>query len=131
MPAVFRNPWLWLVLFLIWAGVLWYFSSKTDPVPPLPDFPHQDKVQHFGYFFGGGGLLSAFLYCRSRGAPRWRRMLWICVAVIALVGLSDEIHQTMTPGRNGNDPLDWLADVLGGFCGAVIFRRLHWMLGKD
>ena len=117
-------------MFVIWWGVLFYLSSESDPAPYIPPIRFFDKVQHFGYFFGGGGLLSAFLYCLAPEKPHWRRMLLITVLVIAVVGTADEFHQSFTPGRSGNDPFDLTADVLGGLCGSLVFRRLHKVMER-
>lgn len=50
------------------------------------------------------------------------------VIVIGIVGILDEYHQSFTPGRSGNDPYDWLADVVGGMVGALVFKRVHHLL---
>ncbi len=84
-----------------------------------PEIPHLDKVAHFGYFFGGGGLLAAFLGLRFPDAPVWRTLA-LLVLVGAVIGRLDEYHQGFTPGRSGNDNADWLADILGTFAGALV-----------
>jgi VanZ family protein len=42
----------------------------------------------------------------------------------AIIGALDEFHQTFTPGRSGNEPWDWLADVTGGVLAAWIVWKL-------
>lgn len=83
--------------------------------------PHFDKVLHFGYFFGGGGLLGAFLFYDRGFSPQ--RMFWVGIAVLAVVGVIDEYHQSFYRFRSGNDPFDWLADVIGGSVGLLTFLR--------
>ena len=39
-----------------------------------------------------------------------------------IVGALDEWHQTTTPGRQGADPWDWLADVAGAALGIALAR---------
>jgi VanZ family protein len=123
-----RKPAFWLAAFVLWAAVLWVLSSTQPSLPQAPPIPHLDKVAHFGYFFGGGGLLAAFFYLLDPASPRWGRIILRTVLVLALVGLTDEYHQTFTPGRSGNDPWDWLADVLGALAGSLVFKRLHRLL---
>lgn len=102
------------------------FSRVGDYSPPINHF---DKIAHFGYFFGGSGLLCAYLFLRKPAAPvRWKSLITTAVIVMAIVGILDEYHQSFTPGRSGNDPFDWLADVLGGTVGALVFKRVHHLL---
>jgi VanZ family protein len=123
-----RNPRFWLAGFLLWFGVLWVLSSFRVPSEGVPPIPHLDKIVHFGYFFGGSGLLCAWLFRRSPERPDWAKLIATAVLVIALVGALDEFHQSFTPGRSGNDPGDWLADLLGAIAGAFTFKRFHHLL---
>jgi VanZ family protein len=116
----------WWVMLLCWATLLFYFSSQPGSGHPL-SIPHFDKVQHFGYFFVGGLVLQ-----RALGLFRPALKPGLCIVigaiVAALVGASDEYHQTFTPGRSGNDPWDWLADTLGGTAAGLFFAR--WFSSK-
>jgi VanZ family protein len=125
MPKLFRSPGFWLAAFVVWTAVLFFLSGRTGEETKLPPIPYSDKVCHFGYFFGGGGLIGAFFYCLRPRYPRWGRIILQVAIVIGLIGIIDEYHQTFTPGRSGNDPLDWTADVLGGICGGLVFKRFH------
>jgi VanZ family protein len=125
MHRLTRSPWLWLIAFVAWAATLWWLSARPNPFPEEMRFRPNDKLQHFGYFFGGAGLFSAFLYRLRPAAPDWKRILLITVAVAALIGAIDEHHQSYTPGRSAHDPADFAADVLGAMCGALVFRRMH------
>lgn len=125
MPRLPRQPGFWLAAFLVWFAVLWglsSFSLNSVYAPPVNNF---DKIEHFGYFFGGTGLLCAWLYRRNPAIPNWKVILPLAVLVISLVGILDEYHQSFTPGRSGNDPYDWLADFLGAVTGALTFRKFH------
>ncbi len=128
MARLMRSPRFWLACFLLWFAVLWLLSGSSqtgDYAPPIPNF---DKIAHFGYFFGGSGLLSAYLYRRAPDRPHWRVLIPVAVIVIGLIGGLDEWHQSFTPGRNGNNPSDLLADVLGAAAGAFTFKRFHHRL---
>ena len=131
MSRVPRRPVFWLVALFVWFSVLWLLSSGTHPGIPMPPIDGFDKVEHFGYFFGGAGLLCAYLYGKRPVSPPWQLIIPGVVIVMALVGWLDEYHQGFVPGRSGNDPLDWLAVVTGATCGAFFFKRIHRGLKWD
>ena len=128
MRRLIRSPWFWLSAFAVWFGALWWLSSQPNPFPSELPFRVNDKAQHFGYFFGGAGLFSAFLFCLDPEKPDWGKIFKLSLLVAALVGALDEHHQSYTPGRSAHDPADLTADVLGAVCGALVFRRMHWVL---
>jgi len=115
----------WLVCFLVWFASLWLLSSFSHTNDNLPSIANIDKVAHFGYFFGGGGLLAALLYRRNPQKPDWPVLILTTTLVISFIGVLDEFHQSFTPGRSGNDVFDWLADTLGAFSGALVFKAFH------
>ena len=94
-----RHPLFWLGCFVLWFAVLWLLSSGRPSLPGSLTIPHLDKIAHFGYFFGGGGILTAYLFCRKPSAPSWRGLIALAVIALALIGGLDEYHQTFTPGR--------------------------------
>ncbi len=128
MRRIPRSPRFWLGSFILWFLILWAFSSFSGFGGMSPPIDHIDKVEHFGYFLGGGGLLSAYLYRLHPQHPHWKFLILTVISVLALIGIIDEFHQSFTPGRSGNDPYDWLADVLGATAGSFIFKRLHHWL---
>ncbi len=128
MLRIPRHPNFWLACFLLWFGLLWLLSSSSlagEYTPPVENF---DKVEHFGFFFGGTGLLCAWLFRLNPEKPNWKFIISIAVIVIGLVGWLDEYHQTFTPGRSGNDPDDWIADFSGAIAGALVFKKFHHRL---
>ncbi|MCW1925658.1 VanZ family protein [Luteolibacter arcticus] len=128
MRRLTRQPWFWLAAFAIWFGTLWWLSSRVQHFPPGLDFRASDKLLHFGYFFGGAGLFSAFLFRRRPENPNWGLIFALTFLVCFMTGVSDEWHQTKVPGRSGNDPADLAADMLGAMCGALVFRKVHRVL---
>ena len=128
VAQILRHPRFWLVSFLCWFGVLWFVSSSSLAGAYIPPVANIDKIEHFGFFFGGTGLLCAWLFCRDPVTPRWWLIFGIAVIVMGLVGWLDEYHQTFTPGRSGNDPHDWIADLSGAITGALVFKKLHHWL---
>lgn len=128
MRRLVRNSWLWLAAFALWFGTLWWLSSRVNHVPPALSFQFSDKVLHFGYFFGGGLLFSAFLYRLNPQTPNWDRILLMTYLIVGLTGSLDEWHQSFVPGRSGNDAADFTADLLGAFAGALVFRKAHRLI---
>lgn len=122
LPPLLRHPLPWTLASLLWAAVLWALSSGPVTAPPGPELPHFDKVLHFGYFFGGGGLVAAALF--FRWAPRRVVLVATATCLCAAVGALDEWHQSWVPERTGNDPYDWTADILGALAGSLVFHAL-------
>ncbi len=132
LPACCSRSSFWFSLFLLWGIILWILSDGPIPTREGLDLPGLDKLLHFGYFFGGAGLLSAALYLlkRTRAALSWQRLVLTVVIVLATVGALDEWHQSWVPQRSGNDPGDWLADVVGALTGGLAFKRFHRLLDR-
>lgn len=123
----------WFALF-VWAVSLWFLSEGSPAPKNGPEIPHVDKLAHFGYFFIGGGLMSAGLLAWR---PAWRfcrRAVfgWVSL-VFVVIGRLDEYHQGFTPGRSGNDTGDWIADALGAAAGAcfILYVILPRWKGVD
>ncbi|BDS06096.1 hypothetical protein NT6N_11360 [Oceaniferula spumae] len=118
-----RRSAAYLFLFIIWAVTLWFLSEGNPAPESAPEIIHLDKVAHFGYFFGGGGLLAGFFGLRSQ-VKMPHRFPWAVFFTVLLIGTVigrlDEYHQSFTPGRSGNDNWDWLADILGTAAGAWV-----------
>lgn len=101
---------LWL-LPLGWAGLIFYLSSQSNPVPfqvePPWLWPWLSKLGHLFIF----GILAFFIVLVA-GLRRYGYLIAF-VAVVAYAIL-DELHQAFTPGRDPS-PGDVLIDVTGAF----------------
>lgn len=107
------RPWAWAAA-VAWMLVIFWASSRSE-MPGglrLPSVPLADKVVHAFIF----GVLGALLTLGS-GRPR------LALILTALYGATDELHQLTVGGRDA-DPLDWVADVIGGAAGAWL--ALTW-----
>lgn len=130
LPApLLRSP-VWFFSFAVWFAVLWFLSSGPLPGPRNVPIPFLDKVLHFGYFFGGAGLLSAALYLRNRTTPRWDILHLVVIIILTTTGILDEWHQSWYPFRSGNDAGDLAADFFGAVSGTLVFRRMKHVLNR-
>lgn len=123
LPAFAQRHLPWTIAFAVWFITLWMLSGRPMNGPKLPmDFPI-DKILHFGYFFGGAGLLSAALFLQKRKTFHWSTLHLLVVLALFAVGSLDEWHQSWYPlYRSGNDAGDLTADILGALVGTLIFR---------
>jgi len=101
-------PWFWP---LALATTIVFASGGEVASPAIVGI---DKVAHFGLF----GLL-AMLVVRNGFPPR---RAWIAVAMVSLFGLTDEWHQSFTPGRYV-EIADWVADTLGAIVAVMVYVR--------
>ena len=96
-----------------WAGLIFGLSSLPSSVITIPTPIHIDKAFHAAIFFVFCLLLNrAFLNQRHMPALS-RHHLIISLLVVIVYGITDEMHQTVVPGRSP-DFYDALADSLGG-----------------
>lgn len=111
-----------------WRGWLWPLAVATLIViasgrsaVASPDIVGIDKVAHFFVF----GLLAT-LVARNGFVPG---RAWVAVVLVSLFGITDEWHQSFTPGRSVQ-VADWVADTLGAavavacYAGWPAYRRL-------
>lgn len=100
-----------LLLALLWAGGIWWESSRAlSGIPGGAFWGFLGNSFHFVMF----GVLAILLAetLRGDGGLTQRRLL-IVLVLVALYGVVDEVHQLYTPGRSC-DAGDVCVDVLGG-----------------
>ncbi len=116
------GPWVWV---LAWCALIFVLSSV--PGHNLPEMPaaNADKVVHAVVY----AILGALCLRALRGTTSLRPAPAVALAVVltTIYGVSDELHQLLTPGRSA-DVHDVMADAAGallGALGAVVarFRR--------
>jgi VanZ family protein len=96
-----------------WAGLLVFLSSR--PSLPAPQLSHFDKVAHFVAY---AVLGTALAHAVSRSG-------WPLVVAVVLglaFGASDELHQSLVPGRDASF-LDWVADAAGVTVAVLVYAR--------
>jgi VanZ family protein len=103
-------------------GIIFWLSSQPQPFD-LPEPLLQTLVSKGGHMIGYAGL--SVLWGRALAARRaWpeRRTLALAFLLAVLYAISDEVHQTFVPGRNGS-PVDVLIDATGAVLGLWLLRR--------
>lgn len=127
LSRLFSRPQFWFGVVGLWFAILFALSSISLKFPPGPQITYADKFQHALYFTIGATCLHVGLRLSK---TQWGLLfvLGLTVLFCALIGAFDEFHQTFTPNRSGNDPADWLADVLGGFIGSGLGHLLYLRL---
>ena len=99
-----------------------FVLSGGNPPQVAPPIPYVDKLQHFVAYALLGVLLARAL--AKNVAPATRAPLVAAALIAAAYGVTDEIHQSFTPGRFV-EVADAVADAAGGFAGA--FAWAAWM----
>lgn len=74
--------------------VIFLFSAQ--PSDALPDFDWADRAVKKGGHMVGYALLAASLWRGFRFAPERRWLAWLLAVLYAV---SDELHQSLVPGR--------------------------------
>ena len=96
---------------VLWMAAIFFSSSSRSITEALPEFQQSDKVAHAAVY---GILAALYLFAFAPIAPhrRGRVFLWV-IALTALYGATDELHQAYVPGRYCAFA-DWIANAAGG-----------------
>jgi len=103
---------------LLWAGLIFWLSSRSKLPQVGPEFPNKDKVAHF-VFYGILGLLVFLALRRAHNLPLPKAAL-LAILVASAYGATDELHQWFVPQRSC-DVWDWTTDTLGAGIAAAAF----------
>lgn len=97
------------------------FGLSSLPSPPrfVDALPFQDRGAHF-LEYGVLGLLTARAAFRLYADRTTIRLVLFALIVSIGFAITDELHQTLVPGRTG-DAVDLLADSLGATAGALLY----------
>ncbi|MDR1799750.1 MAG: VanZ family protein [Bifidobacteriaceae bacterium] len=116
-----------LVAAIIWAVVIFILSAiPGDAFPPRPSFTN--VLAHGAAYALLGALVFGALH-RPRpqaGAKVTVLTLLAAIGLASLYGVTDELHQILTPGRVA-DPWDWLTDTVGATLGGL---AAWWLLSR-
>lgn len=106
-------------------GLIFYFSSLTEPVPGVSGKPYEELASGLSHLLEYAGLTVWFIYGCKEGrlfdpdlSPR---VLTSSAALAMLFGLTDEVHQIFVPGRSFQVK-DLAINALGaGLAAAIIW----------
>jgi VanZ family protein len=103
----------WPVLLM---GMTFFASGQSEVA--APQVSGIDKLGHFVVYAWLGVLLV-----RIPVIARLRPLgVWSAVAIASLYGLTDEFHQSFTPGRSV-EVADWVTDTLGALTAVAVYSR--------
>lgn len=115
---------------LVWMGVIYGWSSLSiDTVKRLEPWDGTPSINFSAVHFAEFALLAALAYWAFRSIGRLSLpALWgAVVAFTMLYAVSDEIHQSFTPGRSASYA-DFAVDLLGGVTGLATADSLsQWL----
>lgn len=124
-----KKIWKFYLPPVLWAGLIFWNSSRPNVNIPKLGFQNVDKIAHFGVYF-----ILGYLIVRAITAEKTLKIGWKKNLLILLIGVlyaaSDEFHQLFVPGRSA-DLADWIADLVGVILGHLAFIRLQRQLRKS
>lgn len=116
--------WYYYVLTAMYCGLIFYLSSQPELPRTGIEIPYFDKLAHMIAFGGLAGLVSIGIRSSNESVPP--RVQWLVpIAVAALYGVTDEIHQTFVPMRTF-DLWDLAADGLGAILVQAVLCGAWW-----
>lgn len=107
-----RRSWRWTYAVALATMIVVASGRSSVAAPQIIDF---DKLAHFSIY----GLLATLV---ARAGFSRNRMGW-AVLIVSLFGMTDEWHQSFTPGRSV-EVLDWVADTSGAILAVGLYR--YW-----
>ena len=124
LPKIKSFTYCWLPLIAYCAFI--YFQSSHPPPEELPSFNFSDKMLHFAAY----AVMGVLFYRAYHTLPIKKELNWLVLLSMisaSLYGVSDEIHQSFVPERDGSIT-DVIADILGAICGVYLYHR--WKMQK-
>lgn len=109
---------------VLWAAAIFVLSSiPGKSFPDVAGWFGVDKLAHVGVF-----AVLGFLVARAAGGTGARAFV-IAVVVASVYGITDEMHQRFTPGRDSSF-WDFVADTIGGAVGAAAWILVALRLAR-
>ena len=103
---------------IVWAIVIFIFCTMPSGHIPRMRIPHLDKIVHFGFFFIQSLWLSLFFNFQTKSS--YFRIIRLSTLSAFVYGGVIELLQDSIFHRTG-DLYDLIADILGGFAGAMAY----------
>ncbi len=117
LPAFLQ---LWVPV-IAWMAVIFFLSAQSS-LPTVPDSILDALFKKSAHALAYAILCPLAARAFHAGQLfRWRRLA-AALLISALYGVSDELHQSLVPGRSPR-VFDWLVDVAGAAAGAWLYAR--------
>jgi VanZ family protein len=104
------------------------FFVSSQPAPELANEPIFDlilkKLAHASAYSILAVLLASALRRDERGDSWLPQASWLALAIAVGYAITDEIHQTFVPTRNGS-PVDVLIDAVGAAAAMAALTGIH------
>jgi VanZ family protein len=113
-PSITPGVLLWTPVFVVMAAI---FAVSSLHQPPMPGGVSDKWAHTLAYFALGVTVMRAVAGGLSRRVTP--RTALIAIAIAALYGVTDEVHQAFVPGRTP-DVTDLAADIVGALLAAAI-----------
>ena len=118
---------------LIWAGMIFYFSSKPrmdSGLEQLQSGLELDFILRKGFHVFEYLIFTGLLYRAIKGSfiLNQNRLLFYSIFFSILYAFLDEYHQTFVPTRTGSI-YDVMVDSIGIGCSYVILRYMFYLRG--
>lgn len=110
------REWIWPIAL---AATIFLASGRSQVA--APEVPKIDKIAHF-FIYGLLGTLIARVPSVASG--KWFGLYWAGV-MASLYGITDEFHQSFTPGRSV-EFADWAMDTGGAVLAISVYARWRW-----
>jgi len=110
------REWIWP---LALATTVFLASGRSQVA--APEVPGIDKIAHFFVY----GLLGTLIARVPRVADGKGLGLYWAVVAASLYGITDEFHQSFTPGRSV-EFADWAMDTCGSGLAVWVYARWRW-----
>jgi VanZ family protein len=111
--------WRWLPV-IVWMGAI-YAGSSIGRLPQVGG-EATDEIAHRIAHLAEYAILGALIMrAVGNGRPTTRRDVIAALGVVALYGVSDEVHQRFVVGRS-SELWAVLFDVFGGLIGVMVWR---------
>ncbi len=120
-----RNLKFWFPVFF-YSAIIFVISSLPSTRVEMP-FLVWDKLLHVVEY----GILGFLMARALNGTRPWPYLtVWMVSVVLCyLYGLTDEFHQSFTPGRE-SALTDAFADFIGGAIGAGVYPFVQQLVSK-
>lgn len=100
-----------------------FLSSKSKLPQPIKPFFGLDKIMHC-FAFGATAFAFSFWFSTEAWNTKMQKCILLTFTVIALFGISDEIHQYFVAGRSSS-MYDWFADCFGAALACGLRAGIH------